>query len=668
MCIIYKMRKQSFITRTSDYHPMKNKKYFQLDEANDCLAVVMPFYNEEADELKKGLISLYYTHKYLTIRSPEWENRKMKVLLIQDGWYKSSDSMKEYLKELFNSYKWWETNKEFTEFDVEKDGNVTFILENNYDICINQKEVSNGELKKCLDLTLIIKMDNRKKHNSHEWFMGHNGFAEAMKSKYMFCTDAFTLYQKSCLYHLVKYMDLNDNVSVATGRQRVMTKEQQGSNECMFSFENWMRLIQLFDFESSNALYNGAYAFAGFLPVVPGPCGLYRSIDLLNDNVRYWYFDVVNKDPSETGMILGNLKIAEDRILSYAATLKTDVEKKMAFVPLSVFYFEAETNLKQFLLQRRRWINGSMAGYFYLLVNHPKILFSWNAGFLRKCYVIIMLICQFFTYILIAVSPAFVISMFKYALRYLLDIFLTEDYSYYISTGAVIIYMILYILHILYHHYHQYTVLIPIMVTLSSFTSLLTLTSITTYFIRERDILFDGSQTQDTIYLIISLCTMLLPIINSVLISGRFHSLWYMIKSALPYFIFLPTLVSVFGSYSYSRTWDMTWGNRPNANHEKDEKNKEFFKFQSKIIIMIIIIICIFTYSIPTNFSIYILFFIFSLIILQSLLSFVYLITFIPTKLKYVYEKCRVNVTMKMIDQKDIEQNQSNEIIEEDNI
>ena len=54
-----------------------------------------------------------------------------------------------------------------------------------------------------------------------------------------------------------------------------------------------------------------------------------------------WYFDVVNKvmwfvailrqhganqhvqDPSETGLVLGNLKIAEDRVLSASAVLKS---------------------------------------------------------------------------------------------------------------------------------------------------------------------------------------------------------------------------------------------------------------------------------------------------------------------------------------------------------
>lgn len=32
-----------------------------------------------------------------------------------------------------------------------------------------------------------------------------------------------------------------------------------------------------------------------------------------------------------------------------------------------MFYFEAETTLKELVLQRRRWLNGTTAGYLWLL-------------------------------------------------------------------------------------------------------------------------------------------------------------------------------------------------------------------------------------------------------------------------------------------------------------
>ena len=37
------------------------------------------------------------------------------------------------------------------------------------------------------------------------------------------------------------------------------------------------------------------------------------------------------------------------------------------WVPSTVFYFESEGTLREFVLQRRRWLNGTTAGYLYLL-------------------------------------------------------------------------------------------------------------------------------------------------------------------------------------------------------------------------------------------------------------------------------------------------------------
>ena len=58
--------------------------------------------------------------------------------------------------------------------------------------------------------------------------------------------------------------------------------------------------MQAYDFEASFSCYNGSFALAGFLPVVPGPCGLYRKADICGAPAE-WYFDIVNQSPAETG-------------------------------------------------------------------------------------------------------------------------------------------------------------------------------------------------------------------------------------------------------------------------------------------------------------------------------------------------------------------------------
>ena len=159
--------------------------------------------------------------------------------------------------------------------------------------------------------------DNRRKHNSHEWFFHKDaGFCAHHRPSYAFATDCSTLYEPNCLkvrskmavvvlllmemlQMLVDYMDLHDDASACTGRQRVKTVRMQGSEGglvdwCVRCFVGpctakrdsylipltrvgrYFRSCQRYDFESSFACFMGAFALVGFLPVIPGPCGIYR--------------------------------------------------------------------------------------------------------------------------------------------------------------------------------------------------------------------------------------------------------------------------------------------------------------------------------------------------------------------------------------------------------
>jgi len=40
-------------------------------------------------------------------------------------------------------------------------------------------------------------------------------------------------------------------------------------------------------------------------------------------------------------------------------------------------------------------------------------------------------------------------------------------------------------------------------------------------------------------------------------------SLPYMFATCIQFYLFLPTMVAYFGAYAFSRSWELTWGNRP---------------------------------------------------------------------------------------------------------
>lgn len=658
------------IKKFYDYRPQIDRKYFAspkiLDESEPDkkhgISVVIPFFNEESHELQQTLNSLYDAYIQLRKMSKKWINEPLYVCLIQDGWSKASKSMKLYLKHLFpkriKGKGWWDY---FPELNNDKNKNpqinmnATFIFEReDYIPASINPQVELVDDQKFMKITVIIKANNRRKHNSHEWVLAESGFAEATRGKYLFLTDAFTLYSEKCLYYLVKDLDRNKHLSGVTGRQRLMTREQQGSTESIFSFGSILRMIQLCDFEYANAGYNGAFSLGGLLPVIPGPCGLYRASDLLQNKVRNSYFDVVNKEPSETGLIEGNLRIAEDRILTYYAVTKTQEERYLSFNPLAVFYFEAETGLQKLMFQRRRWINGSVAGYIYLLFVNFNDFKEWNVFILRKVYVWILLMSQLIIYIMVGFAPGISMRITYYGIAYFL--------SYYnIEVNIVIILLacaiwILYIAHVFIHHKDRFNYLIMTILVLFSLVTSLVLYAALFHFVFFSTTAPIGELLRNAhpvVYMAIAV--FIGPFITSLFLSGRGHSFMYMIKSFVQYTLFIPLLIAWFGSYAYSRTWDLSWGNRPatemnDISVEQRDIMVTKFKEKSVYIILGLIVLNIAIFFVPLEGQLYFMGVFFAIALYQMFLSLIFCFTKINYKLQMVYKNYKKKNKINVID------------------
>jgi len=104
-------------------------------------------------------------------------------------------------------------------------------------------------------------------------------------------------------------------------------------------------------------------------------------------------------------MVEGSLLLAEDRILSYMALLMPKCDAAIRYVPSATFYFEAETDPGQLLSQRRRWINGTVAGYLWLLQNW-KLIKQSHLGLVKKMMLVFLVSCQLMLYAMVAVGPA----------------------------------------------------------------------------------------------------------------------------------------------------------------------------------------------------------------------------------------------------------------------
>eukprot|EP01048_Picozoa_sp_COSAG05_P020657 COSAG05_NODE_3566_length_1987_cov_1.358581_1_plen_196_part_10 len=187
------------------------------------------------------------------------------------------------------------------------------------------------------------------------------------KADYLFLTDVATTYDSDCIKNLATYLDKHPEVTAVCGRQRAMSPHDQGDN-AVNKLAEWeatgLRHLQVAEFEGDAPVSKRVWDMLGFHPVLPGPCGMYRCLHL-RDKRAEQYFNTVATASEEVTLALANLKIAEDRIPSLFAVFSPESGDEFIthWVNTATFYFEAETSLKAFVLQRRRWLNGTIGGY-----------------------------------------------------------------------------------------------------------------------------------------------------------------------------------------------------------------------------------------------------------------------------------------------------------------
>lgn len=108
----------------------------------------------------------------------------------------------------------------------------------------------------------------------------------------------------------------------------------------------------------------------GHMVVLPGCGSLYRVAHLgtIEEGPLKQYFEILDNVAPGDGIVLGNLRLAEDRILPGLLTFlsKKDCHRlnvhqpKLAYLPCAVSYVEAEYPLEMLVKQRRRWTNGAV--------------------------------------------------------------------------------------------------------------------------------------------------------------------------------------------------------------------------------------------------------------------------------------------------------------------
>ncbi|AYV84339.1 MAG: hypothetical protein Hyperionvirus23_6 [Hyperionvirus sp.] len=539
-----------------------------FDRDNEkMLSILVPFYNEEAAELMMTLNSIY--PDFASLKALGFD---VHILLVMDGWWKASESMKGLMCQFFKSNQcdvgaWWDAIRPIGVGDDLSECVGTFVV---------QRMMAGGESIASINIgdhlmkmSLLVKRDNRRKINGHDWML--SSFAEFYKSKFVFLTDCGTLFGGKCLTLLARELLKRPHCTAVSGRQRIMTAEQQGSKEWWgVGWGALFRAAQSYDYECSLASFVGAFSLFGMLPVIPGPCGLYRY-DAIKKHAVQFYIDAVAAHPSECGILLANLNLAEDRVLSYAAVLKTDEDSYTCYVPEAVFYFAAETTPLMLFQQRRRWINGTIAGYLWLL-SKPSIIWTSGLQLVNKPFLTLLLVCQLFMYLAVAISPAIFVSSFYWSSAWAGDRFFKADFEkYYIPEVLSCAYILIYVAFVVKHAspdqkpavsgpFVRFITVVNMLAMMIIIASLASGLNVTWEARKEAWLSFSGLGLEDWVIFLI-LFALIGPFILALFHSPK--SFVYMLLCVVQFYLLLPTMVTFIGVYALSRVWDLSWGNRP---------------------------------------------------------------------------------------------------------
>jgi chitin synthase len=233
-----------------------------------------------------------------------------------------------------------------------------------------------------VQVLFCLKEHNQKKINSHRWFF--QAFGQVLNPNICVLIDAGTKPGKDSIYQLWRAFDLQPKCGGACGEIKVM-----------LDYKNlWNPLVatQNFEYKMSNILDKPLESAFGFISVLPGAFSAYRYIALQNDKngngplERYFAGETMHG--SEAGIFTANMYLAEDRILCFEIVTKRNGKWVLSYVKSASGETDVPDRMAEFILQRRRWLNGSFfaAGY---AIAHFYQLWRSDHSFMRKMMLLI---------------------------------------------------------------------------------------------------------------------------------------------------------------------------------------------------------------------------------------------------------------------------------------
>lgn len=550
------------------------------------LMIVVTMYNEDDLALARTLKGIFKNIKHLESRnrSPIWGQnswKKVVVCIVSDGRMKINERAKALLAALGvyqeGLAKSRVDNKQVQGHIYEYTTRVGISSITDTVKLTTDKVVP-------VQLLFCLKEKNTKKINSHRWCL--QALGQVLDPKVVILLDCGTRPSGKSLYRLWKEFDRNPQVAGACGEIKASMKKRQ-------FFTNPIVYAQNFEYKTSNILDKPTESIFGFITVLPGAFSAYRYVALQNDisgkgpMEKYFKGEFLHGsgelDPNddeyelkssqmkhEAGIFTSNMYLAEDRILCYEILAKKGCSWLLRYCKSASAETDVPERLSEFILQRRRWLNGSFFAAIYSLAHFPKIwVSSHSIG--RKIWLHILFFYQ---------TIALIVSWFSIGSYFLVFRILTTslgEKSLHFAPGkilsAVLLWLYLaslvttfvlsfgnkprgtekfYIVIVAF-----FAILMAYMIFASVFMSVKAVESL--YHSHTEinvDLFFKNSTFRDLI--IANASTVALYFVSSLI----YLEPWHMFTSFLQYLLLSPSYINVLNIYAFCNIDDISWGTK----------------------------------------------------------------------------------------------------------
>ncbi|GLE04280.1 hypothetical protein PINS_up013191 [Pythium insidiosum] len=368
------------------------------------LMICVTIYNETPQQLKMTLRKIANNLAYLRDQPADakrslspafrgddvWKN--VLVCIVADGRENINDKMLDYL-ETVGLY-----DEDLLTINSAGIGAHCHVFEHTLQLTMNGKSLVP------IQTVFALKEKKASKLDSHNWYF--NAFAEQIQPDFTIVMDVGTMPTKAALFHTLYAFESNPQVGGVCGQLTV--------DEPFRNLSNWVVSAQNFEYKIANILDKSLESCFGFISVLPGAYSGYRY-EAIRGAPLEAYFQTLNVDLDVLGPFIGNMYLAEDRILCFELLARKNCSWTMQYVKEAVARTDVPHDLVGLIAQRRRWLNGSFFATLFTIWNWGRVYSQSSHSLLRKFFLLF-----FYIYHVISMLFAFFLPANVYLALYLI--------------------------------------------------------------------------------------------------------------------------------------------------------------------------------------------------------------------------------------------------------